>query len=307
MGHQLRYRHCLLLSCIVVVFSPLNACDRQPTAGWTNAKVPPSIIASGEEWLGVPHGAGRLVVIDPGATGRAEPREIALSIDCYIRGVETLDEQVYVIGVRSRGAIDSPSGLYQVDVGTGRCQLIASSSALGGTPRQFLGDESSGRLFVLCNDRFSIIEPLRVVDSERVVNTTLVPSSYSWEIMHSNRLVGVDANGDVILFDPESAELKPLPVPERIDALVEVVSKDRLVFRSAQSVGVCEISLEDSATVTLLPGQFSRWLTTAFEINDKSIVLVEAFEIPYATYWTLGPDRLVTPGENVFDVERITE
>lgn len=225
---------------------------------------------------------------------------INLSIDCYIKNVAPsgLPEHVIVGAIRSRNSIDSPSGIYLVELASGLCTMLTDDERLFAGLRQLLAI-SPDRLVAVTADgvfEISLTDPMTVGEVTRVA----------------------DAQG--VWWSPATSELadlamKNLGALERIDhnGWTLIAHPDIVVSHDAD-ITAYHTEGDPAKRVTILHESATQYIIAPYGLGiprpevvlipGLGPVLIDTTEFPhYATVWSApGESKFKTHGVNAFDI-----
>jgi len=226
--------------------------------------------------------------------------QIDLNIDCYIMNVasSTLENHVIVGATRSRNNINSPSGIYLVDLETGLCTLLTDDSRLVAGRRQVVAVSPNLIIVVTATDIYEVAlaDPKKVSKIYRVADsnglwwsiTTPAIADRAEELL--DRLDRIDHDQLAFVAHPE---------------IIVSSSPNMLVFHAAgdSRKRMTVIHNEDEQHFNS-PWPQSTSTISAVSVPNLGPVLYYTYEFPdYATVWSVqGKTSFETYGMNAYDV-----
>jgi len=298
--------------CLAVFFfAALVTCARNPDDGWmptiplSTAKSPNSL-----RWLAAAGVASILEINPHGQSGQFVTRLELDKFDCYVEEiVESVDkESVYIWGTRSHDAVDSPSGVYRVDLQIMRAERVVNVDEVGGIARGLfiysLVDEE--RLAVISEDRVTIFD----TDGFRALHSIHLPSKcYWWAHVGSGRFLGTDNDGNTYYID---ASHDGVPTQSEITAPWTAMAPsdiENTIIAYLDGMWFSWRFIDDNPPTFVQGKHIFRSTADAlpycFVSSDDAIVAAYSHEIPYGVSWIVDGAVLSTSGINVFDVIEI--
>jgi hypothetical protein len=240
--------------------------------------------------------SGRLILLDPSHIPDPSRMQITLDIDCYLTALVRSGSQIYVCGMRSRGVLDSPGGVYEINIMDGSTRMVVDANLFGGGSDDifvFSGTDGEDRIVICTADGVFVVS-----DAGEVTKIASAPTSATTRMPARWAMVG----NDLLLFFSQSNGLYVMPLSQgaaseelkwshvgslSVDDMARSHLSDHVVFHAR---GAWRLYAHSESTMQFAESEVL-WKRTAaartvvvLEVDGEH-VLAESTDYPSQTVW----------------------
>lgn len=272
-------------------------------SGWTTSGGPPPQLRADPSvrWVAVGGVASRVLIIEP-ADPQAAPAYVDIDADVFLTGIAAVGDGLYVLGQDSMSHDADVSGIYRVDLSSGRSDLVVASDRVGGRIRFLFGISSADgdRLIACTESAASFIDPASGEIVERVTGPEW--QTASWAVAADVGVAAMTRDGRIAVrrFGEESAwEF----LPGAWSPMARSTLPDRLIARRDGGYKVLVLSRDSGGMVEhgLDTAHGADSIRVAAVADDGSVLLMSATDYPSTTSFFVEGRRYVVRGFSGFD------